>query len=332
MRFVRSDGFRDIQDPGMRRPLAALMVSCIVLGFFLALAGCKGSDSVDDYKQYFQDPSGEPIKAVVRTTVPLAYAASVAMAAVNGAPPSNVLVSKTSTTYPFAATVTIPVDSSTMPLQFVSYGNIVVLGYWDDQNTAILTVLFDNMYAGSSLYPVHYVSTFPVTRNLYGLLEIVYVNIDVDVTTGPADPATLSPEEKQTKLGFLTITPSTDPSVNLKMDAWIVKVDDAGTPNEFSDDTYTINGGGQYIAASPGSASVLQLGMADVMMGQGCALNPTAGLALLNEVTSSPTQTVIATAAFSFGPDCDGNVKVLGATGNYLLSTGKSIPLNLTNP
>ena len=309
-----------------------MIISGIAFGFMLALGGCSKGDSVSDYKSNFKDPSGEPMKAVVRTTLPLAYAASVAMATVNGTPPANASATNTCLSYPCVSVVTIAVDSSTLPLQFVSYGNIIVTGLWDSSDTAILTVSFTNMVAGSGLYPVHYIAAFPVTRTSSGLLEIVYANVDVDVSTGAADPATLTSQQKQATLGLLTVTPSTDPSVNLKMDAWIINVDDGGTPGVFSDDTYSISGGGQYVDVSSGSVSVLQLGMAKVVMGPECVLNPVSGLAVLNEVSSTSSQTILATAAFSFKSVCNGSVKILGATGNYLLSNGTSIPLNLSNP
>jgi hypothetical protein len=329
--FCGNNGLQVPQRPYTHHLRTAMLYTGIAIISMISLSGCnKDDNSVSDIKQYFKDPSGEPMKAVVRTTLPLAYAASVAMASVSGTPPHNASASNTCSSYPCTALVTITVDNSTLPLQFVSYGTIAVAGLWDSANTAILTVSFTNMFAGSSLYPVHYVATFPVARTSTGLLEIVYPNVDIDISTGATDPANLTPQQKQTQLALLsTTTASTDPSVNVKMDAWIVSVDNAGT-------TYRISGGGQYVDVSSGAVSILQLGMADVVMGPGCALNPTSGLALQNEVaTSSATtssQVVIATAAFSFGSACTGNAKILGATGNYLLSNGKSIPLNLINP
>jgi hypothetical protein len=116
------------------------------------------------------------------------------------------------------------------------------------------------------------------------------------------------------------------------MEAWIVDVDDMNTAG-FSDDKYTITGGGQYIETSSGAGSILQLGMANVVMGAGCALSPVSGLAALNEVSSSDSQLVVATAALAFGTNsCDGRAKVLAGTGNYLLSTMTYIPLNLSVP
>ncbi len=309
---------------------AAMAFSGVVLGLILAVAGCGGGGSNPPHYS-FKDPSGEPVKAVVRTTVPLAYAASIAMSSVTGSAPSNAaVIYNNCTTSPAgcAAVITINDDNSALPLQFSSYGTITVYGYWISQDEAILTVVFGGS-AGSSAYPVHHISVFPVLRTTTGFM-IVYVNVDVDISTGPVDPATLTPEERLARIALLdTIQPSNDASVNVDMDAWVINVDNAGT-QKVSDDAYRISGGGQYVEMGSGSASILQLGMVAVSVGPGCALNPTSGLAALNEVAAS-SSLVAATALLSFGPSCDGNSKVTLATGNYLLSNGDSIPLNLNS-
>jgi len=299
-----------------------MMFACILFGCILAMTGCNGGDSVSDYKQFFKDPSAEPIKAVVRTTIPLAYAASVAMAS-----------ACTTSNYPCTATVTITDDNSTLPLQFADFGTIIVYGYWTSADDALLTVLFVNTYAGSSLFRVNHVSVFPVKKTMSGLLRIVYASVDIDIATGPVYPNDLSDQQRGVKMGMINITSSTEPSANVNMEAWIVNVDDSNLPGDISDDTYSITGGGQYIETSSGAGSILQLGMANVVMGPGCEISPSSGLAVLNEVASSDSQIVVATAALSFGTNsCDGRAKVIVGTGNYLLSTGTYIPLNLSVP
>jgi hypothetical protein len=300
----------------------------IVFGLIAAVVSCSSGGGSNDTHYSFKDPSGEPIKAVVRSTVPLAYAASVAMFSVNGSKPSNAVVSiNTCTAIPadcFAA-ITITDDDSSVPLQ-LSTGTITVLGYWSSPDQAILTVAFSGD-AGSVLFPVHNISLFPVFRS-GSSLKIVYAKIDINAIV--KDPATLTAGEKDAVFLKLNKTASNDASANVNMDAWIVDRNDRGTP-DISDDTYSISGGGQYIEAVPGSASVLQLGMADVVMGS-CLLNPNSGFAVLNELESSTSSVVLATALLSFHSSCDGKAKVTGATGNYLLANGKSIPLNLNNP
>lgn len=313
------------------RPQRTLIVLCLVFAISLLLVGC-GSGSGDSDDGFFRDPSGEPIKATVRTTVSLAFAASVAMEAVKGTPLPNVLVTNTCSSYPCLSVVTIQVDSQTMPFQFASYGEIVVAGYWKSESKAIITVVFVDMFAGSSLFSVNDVSTIPVSTSPSGL-KIVYVSIDINIETGPVYPEDLTPVEIDAAFLKLDITPSDDPEANVGIDAWIVEAEHAGTPDDFSDDSYTILGGGEYIDASPGSNSILQLGMVGMLLEPACTSNPVAGMAVMQEVdVSSTTLPVLGQAVLNFGPECDGTAKVMLATGNYLLSNFQSIPLDLNAP
>ena len=204
---------------------------------------------------------------------------------------------------------------------------MTVYGYWSSPTQAILTVAFSGG-AGSDLFPVQNISLFPVMKS-GSSLKIVYASIDIDATA--KDPGILTDEEINAVFLKLNLTASSEASANVSMDAWIIDRNDQGTP-DVSDDTYRISGGGQYIKTGSGSASVLQLGMADVVMGSDCLLNPNSGFALLNEVATASSNVVLATALISFSSSCDGKAKVAGATGNYLLANGRSIPLNLNTP
>ena len=77
----------------------------------------------------------------------------------------------------------------------------------------------------------------------------------------------------------------------------------------------------------------MQLAMGKTVMKPDCTLNPVEGLALLNEIDASSSKLpIVATAAISFNHTCDGRAKVVLATGNYILSNGQSIPLQLNVP
>ncbi len=308
-----------------RNGITAVLLLCGSLLF----ASCSGDGSSIGYD--FKDPSAEPIKAVVRTTVPLAYAASAAMSSVTGSVPPNAIVSYstcTATPSDCVAVVTITDDDSLVPLQLASgTGTMTVYGYWSSPNQAIFTVAF-SAGAGSSLFPIHSVSIFPVIRS-GSSLKIVYANIDVDVAV--RDPGTLSPAERSTAFLKLNRTASNDASANVSMDAWIIDRNSMNTP-DVSDDIYSISGGGQYVGIGSGSTSLVQLGAAGITIGPDCLLNPNAGFAALNELATSTSSVVSATALITFPSSCDGTARVAAATGNYLLANGKSIPLNLSNP
>ena len=292
------------------------------IAFALLVTGCTG-------EPFFRDPSAEPIKTALRTAIPLAYAASVAMASVNGSPPPNALVAGTCSSFPCTALVAISVDDRAVPLPFEPYGGgqILVAGLWTSPEAAILTVGFVDLFVGGSLLRVRDVSTFPAQVAATGL-KIVYASIDVNVKTGPTYPGDLTPEQIDALFLRLSVTPSEDPAANVGLNAWVVDVDDGGTPDDFSDDTYTLTGGGEYVEASSGSGRILQLAMVGAVMAPGCAINPVEGLAVLNDTGASTSSVpVLATALIQFEPACTGKVKVLAATGNYLLATGKMVPL-----
>ena len=313
----------------IQRPKAkGRVLSCIVVLIVLALSACTGSTDTGNVANFsFKDPSGEPVKAILRTTVPLGYAASVAMSSVTGTTLSDVSSSNTCSSYPCSAVVTITDNNSAPPLELASYGTITVYGRWTSSDKAILTVSFGS-HAGSTLFPVHNVSLFPVSRT-GSKLTIVYASIDINATF--KDPGTAEPAELSAAIVKLDITPSSEARQNIGMEAWVIEVDDKDTP-AVSDDTYSVSGGGQYLELSPASESVLQLALSNVVMEPGCALNPGSGSAVFNEVGISSADLVVATAILSFHPSCDGKAKVVAGSGNYLLSMGHSIPLRLTSP
>ena len=289
----------------------------------LLFAGCLGEDA------FFRDPSGEPIEAVLRTAVPLAYAASAAMAAVNGSPPPNANATNTCSTFPCTSLVTIHVDGRTAPPALAPFGTgqILVAGLWSSPESAILTVAFVDLLVGTDHLRVRDVSTFPAVVTPTGL-EIVYASIDVNVVGGPGDPGDLTPAQIDLLFLRLGIVPSPDPAANLGLDAWIVEVDDADTPRDLFDDRYSVTGGGEYVDAASGSGRVLQLAMVGAVLAPGCTLNPVEGLAVLNEAGASASSLpVLGTALISFEPACTGRARVLVGTGSYLLCTGKTIPL-----
>jgi hypothetical protein len=304
---------------------SVLSVFLLVLAVTTSVTGCNS----DEAGNFFKSPNVEPIRTVVKTAVPLAYAASVAMGSMDGASPANALVSNGCLEFPCAAVVSITMDDQTLPVELESYGTVLVAGLWTSRNLAILTVYFIDMDAGSSIFSVSNVSTFPAIKTSNGV-KIVYPNVNIDIETGALQPEELTEQEVQSEYDRLNAEHPDDPKVGLDMDAWIVDIDNAGTSADYSDDRYTISGGGQYIDVSSDAGSVLQLGMALVEMAGDCAANPGGGLAVLNQVAASSSGYAVAgQALLRFRPECDGKAQVAVASGSYLGSIGESIPLRL---
>ena len=301
----------------------------IIIGT-LVLAAC-GSDEVDDF---FHPPSSEPIRSTVRTSIPLAYVASAAMAAVNGHTPPDTTASNTCSDYPCTAFVTVEQIENALPFTLSdNSASALVVGLWSSANEAVLTASFVEAPVGTETYQVTKISTFPVIESILGDYEIIYADIDINIAADSSDSIDLTDEQIQAEYDRLEIAVSDDPEINLSMDAWIIEVHDNGTPDVLNDDVYIINGGGQYAHTTQSSAEVVQLGMAGTRVAWDCSTNPTQGLAVMNEVgASSGDDTpppLIANALIGFEPECDATAEVVLATGNWLFASGDSIPLDL---
>ena len=224
-------------------------VLTIVTVFFMAVAifaGCTpdGDDLLDDL---FRSPNVEPIRASIKTAVPLAHAAAVGMAAMQGAIGigDGVQIVRTSG-FPSAAVIEFPIDPDDMPYAFDEGSRAVVTGFWSSPDQAILTVAFFDTTAGVSSFEVLKVATFPVKAvdSPQPGYMVVYANTDININVDP-DPADLSDDEKETEFDRLELTADeVDPDVNIALESWIIEVDIGGSLNDFTDDGYTISGGG----------------------------------------------------------------------------------------
>lgn len=313
---------------------------CLMFGTLLPL-GCGGSDAVDDLNNFFRDPNTEPVRATIKTAVPLAHIAAVSMAAVQNNPPSQVISYDTCSTYPCAALIIMELDPANIPFAYVAGGTVMVAGLWSSANQAILTASFIDVQPGVPFFKVSKVSTFPViaTQTPISGLKIVYADIDIDIDSEPDDTIDLSASEIQAEYDRLQASASSDPEVNISMDAWVIELADAGTPIDFTDDSYTISGGGQYIdisaTSSSTSAGIFQLGLVGTRVSPACSRNPTDGLAFIQEVGTGGTPgslPVLASALLEFNGSCNGEVNVLVGLGNYFTSTGSSVALDLNAP
>lgn len=292
---------------------------------FLVL-GCNASEQLD---KYTQDPDTTPIKSIVKTSVPLAYAASAAMRAVAGDSLPNVeTIGGACDSYPCSRLVTIYVEEGDLPFDYARYGLINVFGLWSSASQAILTTVFLDMDVGSDAFSVSSVALTPVLATGADL-KIVFANININVDTTPDQ---INGSELDSIYQQLNAEPSDDVEVSVGMDAWIIEVDTAGTASDFSDDTYKVTGGSQGINISGNDAEVTQLGLLRMTMAPECNLNPVGGEILLNQVEVSDTKHVIGQAFFNFDDTCNGEVKVFLGLGTYFGATGKSYPLYFNAP
>jgi hypothetical protein len=224
--------------------------------------------------------------------------------------------------------VTIYIESGDLPLEFESYGLINVFGLWSSASQAILTTVFLDMNVGSDAFSVSSIALTPVLASQSDL-KIIFANININIDTTPDQ---ITDTELNSIYQQLDTEPSNDVEVNVDMDAWIIEVDKANTPSDFSDDTYSMSGGSQGIHVSDNNAETTQLGMLRIKMAPQCNLNPIGGELLLNQVSVSETNPIVGQAFFYFDDTCTGQANVFVGLGNYIGATGKSYPLHLNSP
>lgn len=305
-----------------RRVLAAVAVACAAL----VPGGCGENGS------FFVEPDTEPLEATIGTAVPLGYAASAAMAVLQGHRPPlvEVLVPCQGSRCLFLLAVTV--EPGSLPAELGYDGVILVAGLGLSPDTAILSVFFLDWRAGTSRFPVSHVGTVPAVLD-GDQVTVVYANIDIDVEL-PSDPLTsvmLDDLEIARELERLDTPVPSDVELALQMDALVVGVDTAGTPLDLADDSFTISGASQMVAvANAPPAGVFQLGVVGLWMTPSCPRNPLAGLAAIQNLGVRPSSPLlVAQAVITFRSACSGKAHVLVGTGNYLTSTGRSVPLHL---
>jgi len=316
------------------RELRSIFIWFCLISAVVFLSGC-GSDPLDDLKNFFRDPNIEPVRATIKTAVPLAHIAAVSMAAVQGESLSQITaLSNTCSSYPCVALITMELNPTDIPFDFAG-GTVSVIGLWSSANQAILTALFLDEQPGVPFFKVSQVATFPVIATQLPVpgYKIVYADIDIDIDSDPRD---LAPAEIQAEYDRLQQSVSGDPEINISMDAWVIQLADAGTSDVFTDDSYSISGGGQYIdinsTSSSNSAGIFQLGLVGASVSHACSHNPTSGLAFIQEVGTGSAIPLVASALLEFNAPCNSAVKVLAGFGNYISATGSLVPLDLDAP
>jgi hypothetical protein len=334
---------------GLRKP-SIVLVSYVI--FILLIFGACSSDikedlekMEDDIEAFFQDPNIEPIRAAVKTSVPLGNIASISMAAYQGQDIDGVSISKNGS----LAVIyfeSYPLVSDSLPFSSAQEGSVTVYGWWSTPTRAILTVVFMDYSPGVPSFSVKKINTFPVeiVDSPDPHLMLVYSNLDIDITTAsdPEDPGDLNSDEQSAEFTRLLDTGYEEATrenaeINVDIDAWIIRVIDSGTPLIFSDDEYNISGGGQYIDVNVDgeetATGVYQLGLAGVHVSPDCSRNPLAGFAVVQEVgIGGESVPLAAQAVLAFENECDARVQVIVATGNFIANNFSELDFDLNNP
>ena len=304
-----------------------------ILFVLLTLLTANCQNKIDEL---FKNPDTNPIRKVLKITMPLAYASNLAMAALNGEKPPNVSLIKGGDSANENFLMAIAVDDKfPLPQGIQANGRLLVAGVLTAQRVAMMTVIFTDLNVTQGTFLIHDISTIPVIQEVdlvTGKKELFVVYADMDVNSGSDTLMTVTMSKAQADAEFQRYTnmKSFDGSVMVEENTWIIRVEDNGTPGEPGDDTYLVSGGGQYVETGSSTADIMQIVMVNVGMSATCKQNPVEGWSLLQNLSGGTDGAELGHLLLNAHSECDGTMKVQAATGVYSRSWGKPIQLDLS--
>jgi hypothetical protein len=317
-----------------------LVVLILTIPLFLFSACTNPLQKIID--QFNKSPEIDAFTRAVKTSLPLAYAANIAMDAVNGIVLSGVTIVRTPPnpdSFPCNAIVSIAVNP-THPLPMgpaTVNGAMVVAALWSDSNVAVGSVFFTSTNIKDGTFTLKDVAFVPMVRDTGGTM-VVFASEDVNADSAATFSATLALTDSavNVKLGGVPVSLPTDSAIAVNQKAWITiaKRPVGGMPGE---ETYTLLGASQYLGVSPSKTEVIQAVMLNIKMTPSlCRLNPLAssqltGYAMIRDLKIQDTNSDIEMGAtiLTFKSACNGRATISLATGCYLGRTGSTVPLNL---
>ncbi|MEE4196142.1 MAG: hypothetical protein V2I54_00730 [Bacteroidales bacterium] len=301
-----------------------------VILILLFTSSCRKAKEV---KEWFQDPPVSPVTQTIKTVIPVGYAAEVAILTLKGynLPNTKISESKNSTL--------IYIDTSVdYPYRFKddSYGQMVVAALETGENTALISVFFTDMDITTGSFKLLNVIAFPVVFT-QEKITAVYVAMDINLGSNLNIGIDLTQEEIDQHLAKLNHERTEIYEVAISQNAWIIDIYHQGTYENLLDDEFKIFGGQQAVAVenyeTESSVGALQMAMIDTDFSSGCIKNPTHGHVFLQDVeVSSSTNTndiVFGHVLYEFHPNCDGEILVNAATGNFVFAIGDELDLGL---
>jgi len=298
------------------------------LSLFLLSAFLFYSCNKDD--PYFKDPETEPIIHTIKASSAIGYCASLAMSIMAGEQFPGVYATKSCSDYPCASLIFADLNNDIiLPMTEDQSGQIVIAGLWTAVNEGILTLFFYNIDIGTSTFTLKNVHTFPVTER-DGKLLAVFAGMDINLGSNPILPVDLDLSQGEIDFELERLDLDSPDNIHVAVDqhAYLIEIDQQGTAANLNDDSFTITGGGQLIEVTDNKGGIIQQAMLDVLIEADCQANPTNGYALIkNTSAGGNTLPELGTAIFNFHPQCDGMADISLATGVYIRSNGKSIPL-----
>ena len=306
----------------------------LLVFIFILNLSCRNKDN--PIRDWFQDPPVAPITKTIKTVIPVGYAASVAMLTLKGYDIPNTNVTQGNNT----TLIYIDTETDDYPYKFIGdeYGELVVAAVQTGENAALVSVFFTDMDIVSGSYKLLNVIAFPVIfDDVNKKITAIYASIDVNLGSNSDIGLDLTQEEIDENLLKLENERTEINEVAIAQNAWIIDIYHQGTYEDLYDDKFNIYGGQQAVAVenyeTESSAGVLQMAMINVDFSSDCLKNPTSGYVFMQDVEVATSENnndiVFGHVFYEFTPQCDGNVLVDVATGNFIFAIGKELDLEL---
>jgi len=303
------------------------IISSILLLFSIS---CRKANEV---KEWFQEPPVTPVTQTIKTVIPVGYAAEVAILTLKGfsVPDTKVSNSKNATI------ITIDAHNN-YPYRFKgdNYGEMIVAALQTGENTALISVFFTDTDIVNGSFKLLNVIAFPVVFT-EEKITAVYVAMDINLGSNTNIGIDLTEDEITSKLLKLENERTENYEVAIAQNAWIIDIYHQGTYENLVDDRFKIFGGQQALAVenyeTESSVGALQMAMIDTDFSVNCLKNPTHGHVFLQDVevssTANDNDIVFGHVLYEFHPNCDGEILVNAATGNFIFAIGEELDLGL---
>jgi hypothetical protein len=248
-----------------------------------------------------------PVEEVLQTAVGAAYASTLAMAAVEGTVASCVDVISGCTTEgcPFRVEIEVGAGCPIPLAEREGSGLLVVGGVWMSSDTAMMLATYNELALGPT-------SEWFVTE--IGAMTVTRTGSDLVVTYAQQGVAVLD--------GYNSA------SAQLHQHVWVPQVDTANTLEDVTDDTYVVPGARPEAGSDADGAGVLQLVITAAEVTPQCRRNPTAGMAIMQQVEAGKN-TGTSTTTIGFHDRCDGEAEVIAAVGTGVPAIGTRVPMQL---
>lgn len=285
-------------------------------------------------KEYFHDPETEPVNQALKTSAAIGYSVSVAMSVMAGEQPPHVISTGDCSNFPCTFLLYININQDN-PLLFLeeNTGEIIVAGLRPDEDVAIMTIILTDINIKTQSFTLLSVHTIPVIKEEDRIIAVFSeMDINIGTDTDALLNLDLSQQEIDSEVSRLDRQRPEDLYVAVEQNAWFIDIDQKNTLAYFDDDSYSITGGGQIVEVTGASGGIIQQAMLHVEIEPDCQRNPVNGYALIKNTSVEERKfPELGTAIFGFHNPCNGMVDITLATGVYLRSNGKSIPLGLND-